>query len=255
MEKAYFSIHFPHNWTVFHLSSPLFLSSSLSPVVWVRSVSFRRTVTFPVTRHSSSPTLSTDTLLMFVSLHWRLWWTIQEVGHLSQECYHHKHSCEAHWSSSQAPGDQHYWIFCISVIVDVMGILKPVKANIYICLCKHRNTVFVLPQFYRVHSSIYIFRILRMFFIVTRPCIYVCYVCVSCVHDICFCPAVERSSVELQWLLNMVQNDPAHYVRSANNQHVFARSTHTHSVNTKPCCTLHSVLTFPQRLNGSLNVE
>ena len=33
-----------------------------------------------------------------------------------------------------------------------------------------------------------------------------------------YCPAVERSSAELQWLLNMVQNDPAHYARSAKSQ-------------------------------------
>lgn len=38
-----------------------------------------------------------------------------------------------------------------------------------------------------------------------------------CVYmiTVCFLAAVERSSADLQWLLDMVQSDPVHYVRSA----------------------------------------
>lgn len=42
-----------------------------------------------------------------------------------------------------------------------------------------------------------------------------------------FCPPVERSAAELQWLLTMVQNDSVHYVRSAD---VYSHIQHTHFV-------------------------
>ena len=55
--------------------------------------------------------------------------------------------------------------------------------------------------------------------IVTTWYLNVCFATVIFYFDIFSCPAVERSSAELQWLLTMVQNEPAHYVRSADSQH------------------------------------
>lgn len=49
------------------------------------------------------------------------------------------------------------------------------------------------------------------------------YLLCSLCHASLFSLVVERSSVDLQWLLEMAQNDPAHYVRSA---HSSSHSTH-----------------------------